>query len=243
MASGSSRNNSQDQPRLIDITAWRAVSSPDVICYLVPRLGEAGPCVARLAEGPHATSKHVIPRLQKDDHWATHAIALRLSSELADPLRGFTFGRGPKCDVPLTSKAARRDPNLALEHFRIFLDEETGVPVVQDSSVVGTLVDNVMLLASRKRKSCGEQQDNTSSSSSEERNSKNSKPLKNGSIIIVSLSDGSLSFSVRIPQNRTEEHRELYETNLRSYQRKLRLKAVLSSEKKTLEVRAKPNKQ
>ncbi|KAK8091763.1 hypothetical protein PG997_002124 [Apiospora hydei] len=150
MASGSSRNNSQDQPRLIDITAWRAISSPDVICYLVPRLGEAGPCVARLAEGPHSMSKHVIPRLQKDDHWATHAIALRLSSGLVDPLRGFTFGRGPKCDVPFTSKAVKKDCNVGLEHFRIFLDEETGVPVVQDSSAVGTSVDNVILRASRK---------------------------------------------------------------------------------------------
>jgi hypothetical protein len=71
-----------------------------------------------------------------------HHIALRFSSRVKDPLRGFTFGRSPSCcDICLQNDPNRR---LSKVHFRIFLNK-WGVLMLEDLSTNGTVVDQVLL--------------------------------------------------------------------------------------------------
>ncbi|KAK8076226.1 hypothetical protein PG994_003498 [Apiospora phragmitis] len=201
-------NTTIDPPSVDATTAWPTVSSPDIICYLIPTSLIARQCVALLGNGPHAVSRDVIEGVKEDDNSATHAIALRLSSRLQDPLQGFKFGRHPtRCDIAFGGKAVEKDPLVGLEHFRIFLDE-SGTLVLQDNSAYGTMVDRTLLLPSDGRLT------------SEACNARNSRPLKDGSQILVDLSPlrSVLSFTVRFHPKRTDEHAELYESNLRAYQ-------------------------
>lgn len=71
-----------------------------------------------------------------------HAIVLRLSAQLKNPLLGFTFGRNQsKCDIYFANDPHRRLSNI---HFRIYLNEY-GVLMLEDSSMNGTVVDGHML--------------------------------------------------------------------------------------------------
>jgi hypothetical protein len=69
-------------------------------------------------------------------------IALRMSSNLIDPRRGFVFGRNPQSsDIVIPPDAGRRISN---QHFRIYLNKDC-VLMIQDTSTNGTLVDNNLL--------------------------------------------------------------------------------------------------
>lgn len=82
---------------------------------------------------------------QSDGHPSD--IALRLSSKLKDPHRGFVFGRlQSRCDILLPSKA---ETNISGVHFRIFVNEE-GLTILENISRNGTLVDGHFLAAKSK---------------------------------------------------------------------------------------------
>lgn len=69
-------------------------------------------------------------------------IALRLSSKLKDPCLGFTFGRLPqKNDLVIVNESNVR---ISAMHFRIFV-KENSVPMLEDTSTNGTLVDGKLL--------------------------------------------------------------------------------------------------
>ncbi|KAK8108870.1 Protein kinase [Apiospora sp. TS-2023a] len=220
----------EDQSIVNNTTPWNTISSPDIVCFLVPRSSAARQCVAHLATEPRSVSKHVLKRPHYDDEAdgqpPAHAIALRLSSRLRDPLKGFKFGRHPdRCDISFVgTKSLDRDPMVSLEHFRIFLDEATGAPVLQDHSAYGTLMDGEHLIP------VGD--GGPLSASAEERSGR--KTLKEGSVIELKLSPlrSVLSFSVRFPLHRTEEETEFYESNLRAYHKRL---VALAAEKKKFE--------
>lgn len=72
-------------------------------------------------------------------------IALRLSSKLKDPCLGFTFGRLPqRSDLVIMEGSNLRISGM---HFRIFV-KENSVPMLEDTSTNGTLVDGKLLRAS-----------------------------------------------------------------------------------------------
>ncbi|KAG8530768.1 uncharacterized protein KY384_004125 [Bacidia gigantensis] len=76
-------------------------------------------------------------------------IALRMSSKIHDVRLGFTFGRNPhRCDMLLSSGIANKISNC---HFRIYFTEH-GVPMVEDTSTNGTLVDKVLLGGKEERR-------------------------------------------------------------------------------------------
>lgn len=69
-------------------------------------------------------------------------IALRLSSKLKDPCVGFTFGRlHQKSDIVIMEGSNIRISGI---HFRIFV-KENSVPMLEDKSKNGTLVDGKLL--------------------------------------------------------------------------------------------------
>lgn len=69
-------------------------------------------------------------------------IALRLSSKLKDPCLGFTFGRlSQRCDLLIMEG---RNTTISGMHFRIFV-KENSVPMLEDTSTNGTLVDGTLL--------------------------------------------------------------------------------------------------
>lgn len=71
-------------------------------------------------------------------------IALRLSSKLKDPCVGFTFGRlSQRCDLLITEAG---NVTISGSHFRIFV-KENSVPMLEDTSKNGTLVDGTILQA------------------------------------------------------------------------------------------------
>ncbi len=77
----------------------------------------------------------------------TLEIALRLSSNLKDPCLGFTFGRLTKrCDLVISE--SNMNPISGM-HFRIFINQH-GVPMIEDTSTNGTLVEGKLLQASGK---------------------------------------------------------------------------------------------
>lgn len=74
-------------------------------------------------------------------------IALRLSSKLKDPCLGFTFGRlSQRCDLVIMEG---KNYKISGMHFRIFV-KENSVPMLEDTSTNGTLVDGKLLQASVK---------------------------------------------------------------------------------------------
>jgi hypothetical protein len=75
-------------------------------------------------------------------------IALRISTNLKDPLVGFQFGRNAdKCDFPVGAhEPGRRVSNI---HFRIYINEHC-VIMIEDQSTNGTVVDNTLLKAKEK---------------------------------------------------------------------------------------------
>lgn len=127
----------------------------DIICLLRPYSEGAR---AEMRDMALRTSMHMVeadeavhPDLQAVDgsgylpHLVgEHAIVLRLSAQVKDPLQGFTFGRNAsRCDVYFANDPLRRLSNI---HFRIYLNEY-GVLMLEDSSINGTIVDGTMLKA------------------------------------------------------------------------------------------------
>ncbi|AEO65710.1 c8798259-1242-435b-9655-19679b7c17d9 [Thermothielavioides terrestris] len=130
----------------------------DIICLLLPYSESARQEVKRIAA---ETLQHMVGREDVDGlnldysledesrNFAAmqtdvgeHHIALRFSSRVKDPLRGFTFGRSPSCcDICLQNDPNRR---LSKVHFRIFLNK-WGVLMLEDLSTNGTVVDQVLL--------------------------------------------------------------------------------------------------
>lgn len=94
---------------------------------------ESGSLTGDVARPPRETFKRSGPTLD---------IALRLSSKLKDPCLGFTFGRLPeKSDIVLIEESNVRISGM---HFRIFV-KENSVPMIEDRSINGTLVDGIQL--------------------------------------------------------------------------------------------------
>lgn len=122
-----------------------------------------------------------------------HHIALRFSSQVKDPTKGFTFGRhAGACDICLRNDPHRR---LSKIHFRIYLNE-WGVLMIEDTSTNGTVVDQTLL----KRKD---------SPSAEVR-----RTLESGSKIKILMHEPGrdIVFLVRIPI-REGAHEEAYKRN------------------------------
>lgn len=220
----------EDRRIFNDAKYWNNVSSPDVVCSLVPRSSVACQCVTHLATQSKSFSQHVLeqPRGEREkDKPAARAIVLRLSSHLLDPLKGFKFGRQSyRCDIVFAGNmSVKRDPRISLEHFSIYLDEATGAPVLQDHSAYGTIVDGEHL------KPC-DSDNGPLSKSAEERSRR--MTLREGSVIEINLSplQTVLSFTVRFPLRRTEEDEEFYKSNLRAYRKRL---AALVAEKEDFE--------
>lgn len=139
----------------------------------------------------------LIPRGEGD-----HAIALRLSARVKDPLQGFTFGRNTnRCDICFVNDPLRRLSNI---HFRVYLNEY-GVLMLEDRSTNGTIVDEKLLKA-RAREA-----------------SETKRTLSSGSTVKVLMHTGSndLTFLVRIPR-REGEYEAAYRANLTRHMRELR---------------------
>lgn len=185
----------------------------DIICLLLPYSEAARQEVRRVAS---ETSQHMVGRddvdglkldytLEDDSRnfagvhsdVGEHHIALRFSSQVKDPVQGFTFGRSPNCcDICLQNDPHRR---LSKIHFRIYLNE-WGVLMLEDMSTNGTVVDQVLL----KRKD---------SPAAETR-----RTLESGSKIQILMHEPGrdIVFLVRIP-NREGDIEEAYKRNLDAY--------------------------
>jgi len=126
-------------------------------------------------------------------------IALRLSSQLKDPLAGFVFGRHrARCDIVMGEhQESRRISNV---HFRIHINEY-GVIMLEDQSTNGTAVDGTLLRG--KDKENGQNYRHT---------------LQHGSVIVLTMTPPEVDFRfvVRVPQ-RNEESDNAYQENLRAY--------------------------
>ena len=129
-----------------------------------------------------------------------HAVVLRLSARVKNPLQGFTFGRNiARCDICFAEDPHRRLSNI---HFRIYLNEY-GVLMLEDQSTNGTVVDDNLLKA--KSRNPGETK----------------RTLNSGSKIAVLMHtrDADLSFLVRIPR-REGEYEAAYRRNLVEYMKR-----------------------
>ncbi|KAK3311290.1 uncharacterized protein B0T15DRAFT_389322 [Chaetomium strumarium] len=128
----------------------------DIICLLLPYSESARQEVRRIAAetSQHMVGKEDVDGLNLDysleDESRNFAdvqsdvghIALRFSSDVKDPSKGFTFGRNASCcDITLINDPQRR---LSKIHFRIYLNE-WGVLMLEDMSTNGTVVDGVLL--------------------------------------------------------------------------------------------------
>ncbi|KAK2073613.1 hypothetical protein P8C59_007884 [Phyllachora maydis] len=189
----------------------------DIICFLVPTSDHAR---LQLQQVTLNSSLHIVGRkdveqvkldYERDDDarnftlpiaLGEHAIVLRLSAEVKNPLAGFTFGRNrARCDIFLRDDPYRRLSNI---HFRIYLNE-FGVLMLEDSSTNGTVVDEKLL-----KSKC---------------NNANSvrRTLTSGSTIKILMHKDSsdLCFMVRIPR-REGEHEAAYRRNLVGYMDRLK---------------------
>lgn len=183
----------------------------DIICLLVPYSDGAR---AELRDMALRTSHHIVdaedaahPNLEVEDgsdlklHLFEHAIVLRLSAQVKDPLQGFTFGRNiMRCDVCFQNDPSRRLSNI---HFRIHLNEY-GVLMLEDTSTNGTVVDGT-LLKGRQGKP-GDQK------------LSKQRTINSGSLLKVLLYEdqADLAFMVKIPY-REGGYEERYRRNLTRY--------------------------
>lgn len=138
-----------------------------------------------------------------------HAIVLRLSAQVKDPLQGFAFGRNnSRCDVYFANDPCRRLSNI---HFRIYLNEY-GVLMLEDTSMNGTIVDGTMLKA---RESKGARPG--------ERKPPKQRTLNPGSQVKVLMAEreDDLNFIVQIPR-REGDYEEAYRKNRVRYMNRLR---------------------
>lgn len=129
-------------------------------------------------------------------------LALRFSSSVMDPAKGFVFGRNTiRCDINLDSRNVQK--RVSNVHFRIYLNHN-GILMIEDSSTNGTLVDS-SLLGGRKRQ--GDQ--------NVMRGQRQHHMLNSGSTIEI-LSDKpseTIRFVLRIPsrEGHTDAYRERYQ--------------------------------
>lgn len=167
----------------------------DVICILHPSSPGALEAVAATA---HVAPWHI---LQRDalEYGVSGApaldIALRLSSKVNDPSRGFCFGRTlGRSDILLAADTASR--RISNTHFRIYFTDNC-ILMLEDVSTNGTIVDNCRL---RKREK------------------ENSRMLTNGSVIQVVNGDdppNEVKFVVRMPNR--DGFSEIYAKNLEKH--------------------------
>lgn len=137
-----------------------------------------------------------------------HAIVLRLSAKLKDPLLGFAFGRNhSKCDIYFANDPHRRLSNI---HFRIYLNEY-GVLMLEDSSMNGTIVDGTMLKSKEGR-----------GAKPGDKKPPKQRTLNPGSQVKILMAEreDDLNFIVQIPR-REGDYEEAYRKNRILYMRRL----------------------
>ncbi|KAJ4271793.1 Protein kinase protein rad53 [Fusarium torreyae] len=130
----------------------------DIICVLYPHSDSARIELERLVneDSPHIIGKDEADGVEPDyaledqagrflanqTSSGSHAIILRLSSQLKNPAAGFVFGRNPmRCDVVFVNDPLKRVSNI---HFRVYVNEY-GTVMVEDQSTNGTIVDGNLL--------------------------------------------------------------------------------------------------
>jgi hypothetical protein len=130
----------------------------DIICVLYPHSDSARIELERLESehSPHIIGKDEADGVEPDyaledqagrflanpSSNGSHAIILRLSSQLKNPSAGFVFGRNPmRCDVVFVNDPFKRVSNI---HFRIYVNEY-GTVMIEDQSTNGTIVDDNVL--------------------------------------------------------------------------------------------------
>ncbi|CEI64086.1 unnamed protein product [Fusarium venenatum] len=182
----------------------------DIICVLYPHSESARIELERLVKegSPHIIGKDEADGVEPDyaledqagrfsantGSSGSHAIILRLSSQLKNPAAGFVFGRNTmRCDVVFVNDPLKRVSNI---HFRIYVNEY-GTVMIEDQSTNGTIVDDHILASNPSAK-------------------RDDPPitkwvLSSGSIIKVYLhqAERDLTFRVRIPR-RDNEYDQAY---------------------------------
>ncbi|KAF5023292.1 hypothetical protein F66182_4600 [Fusarium sp. NRRL 66182] len=183
----------------------------DIICVLYPHSDSARIELDRLVgeNSPHIIGRDEADGVEPDyaledqagrflanpTNSGSHAIILRLSSQLKNPTAGFVFGRNPmRCDVVFVNDPLKRVSNI---HFRIYVNEY-GTVMIEDQSTNGTIVDDNLLTSHPQAKG------------------RSDPPitkwvLSSGSIIKVYLHQEArdLTFRVRIPR-RDNEYDQAY---------------------------------
>jgi serine/threonine protein kinase len=120
----------------------------DIMCTLYPSSPAASQIVALTAQ---RKPQHILqnaslvsfadgaPKHILEEHGTAQDLALRFSSDLVQPVLGFTFGRNPqKCDIVFSIDSIKRTSNL---HFRIYVIH-AGIIMLEDMSTNGTMVGN-----------------------------------------------------------------------------------------------------
>lgn len=170
----------------------------DVICVLHPTSPQAHDAVAATAR---IAPWHILQKDALEDGVPDNAaldIALRLSSRVNEPTRGFCFGRTPpRSDVLLAADPASK--RISNTHFRIYFTDNS-ILMLEDLSTNGTLVDNCRL---------------------KKRDHETSRMLVNGSVISVvngeeiSGISNEVKFVVRLPNR--DGFSEIYAQNLQNH--------------------------
>lgn len=98
---------------------------------------------------PHIEAEEVAKHRKATTQYQAMDLALRFSSSVNDPTKGFVFGRNTnKCDINLDSKNEQK--RVSNVHFRMYLNNN-GILMLEDLSTNGTLVDQVLLGGRRKQ--------------------------------------------------------------------------------------------
>lgn len=193
----------------------------DIVCLLYPNSENASREVHRFANSSEY-SRHTVGRYTADaidsdlyleddaqDFGRTrgmgdHAIVLRLSAAVKDPLMGFAFGRNPnRCDICFANDPGKRVSNV---HFRIYVNQHGSV-MLEDQSTNGTVVDNKLLRKPDPRR----------------QSAAHRRILESGSQIKIIMvnTDSDLMFLVRIPR-RDGDTESQYLRNLNTYLRRVK---------------------
>ena len=103
------------------------------------------PLTSTRQDSDHDNSQSELGTQSNDELRSSHPardIALRMSSRIHNPCLGFVFGRNPqRCDLIISNDSSIKLSNC---HFRIFVNRH-GVLMLEDTSMNGTFVDNVLL--------------------------------------------------------------------------------------------------
>ncbi|KAL4806337.1 kinase-like domain-containing protein [Aspergillus unguis] len=178
----------------------------DIICILHPTSPQAIEAVAATAR---IAPWHILQQDALEHGVPNNAaldIALRLSSRVNDPTRGFCFGRTlPRSDILLAADPASK--RISNTHFRIHFTDNS-ILMLEDLSTNGTLVDNCRLT---------------------KRDRQTSRMLINGSVISVVNGDqisgvsNEVKFIVRLPNR--DGFSDVYDKNLQEYIDRTRVQA------------------